>query len=87
MSPASFSEWMAFYAIDPWGDQRADMRIAKLQALYVNSHLPRGKEPVKLIDFMLYAEKPAPLNEQQSQSVIRNALRGAAPRAPKKRQK
>ncbi len=47
---------MAFYRVDPWGDQRADLRIAKLVQLIAAAF--GDKQPVE--KFMLYPEQTAP---------------------------
>lgn len=73
-----FIEWMAFYELDPWGDQRADLRMAEMLALTVNMNLRKGKKPATIQDFMHYAEKPDPKPMSQAESVayIQRALRG-----------
>jgi hypothetical protein len=51
------SEWMAFYSLDPWGDQRADLRHGISCALFASAHTEKGKPSPKPCDFMPFAEK------------------------------
>lgn len=45
-----FHEWMAFYAIDPWDEQRADLRAGVIASVIANVNSKRAK--FKPSDFM-----------------------------------
>ena len=45
---------MAFYGLDPWGDQRADMRMARLAWAML---APHTKTPVDQNDFLLFPDE------------------------------
>jgi hypothetical protein len=60
---------MAYYRVEPFGEDRADMRIAQLCLLAASALGTKGKKPT-LTDFMLFAEKPAA--EPQSVEVQQN---------------
>lgn len=51
---------MAYYAIDPWDEQRADLRNAMSLAVAVNTNRDPQKEPAQISDFMPYANPIAP---------------------------
>jgi hypothetical protein len=53
MSAAEYREWIAFYSIDPWGDQRADMRMARLAKTLL---LPHTKSEIDPNDFLLFPD-------------------------------
>lgn len=55
-----FAEWLAFWRIDPWGPQRADLRIATLAALVANAFRGGRGRPVLPAAFMPFTDKPAP---------------------------
>ena len=60
MSAYEFSLWAALYAVDPWGEERADYRAGLTISQLVNisgKYIPRGKE-VKPSDFMPFQKKP-----------------------------
>lgn len=47
------AEWAAFYSLDPWGEQRADMRLARLVWATL---APHAKTPIDENDHMLFPE-------------------------------
>lgn len=55
MSSEQFTEWQAFWLVEPWGEYREDWRMANLLAFIANSL--RGKEQ-------------APMNPQQFLSML-----------------
>ena len=85
MTVRELGEWLAYYAVDPWGEQRADLRNGILAAQVANA---LGAEPrATPADFMLYREPrevsppPADINAQ-----VRTALLNATQRGFIKRQ-
>lgn len=80
MGHGEYMEWMAFYAIDPWGEQRADMRMAKMtQATYTGPL----KRPPDLSDLMLYPDGGRPeedATEQTPEQIAAILSRMAGPR-------
>jgi len=53
LSAHEFAEWMAYSQIEPWGEERADMRAALICKILADFNTPKGKQPMKLSDFML----------------------------------
>ena len=53
-----FLEWQAYSAIEPFGEWRADLRIAQLDALFANANRGKGTPPRKITDFLFDFEKP-----------------------------
>ncbi len=63
MSSAEFAEWMAYYAIEPFGEERADLRMGILASLIanVNRDSKKQREPFAPADFMpKFDEAPQP---------------------------
>jgi len=54
MSSKELSEWIAFNAISPIGDDRADLRAGIVASVVANCHRTKG-QPFKPIDFMPFA--------------------------------
>ncbi len=54
MSSAEFAEWMAYYAIEPFGEERADLRMGVLASLIanINRDPKKQREPFTPSDFM-----------------------------------
>lgn len=62
MSSREFSEWMAFYEIEPFGEERADLRQALTTSAVHNSIQAQTKRPkwTKPEDFMPFSDKAQP---------------------------
>ena len=59
MPAREFSEWEASYALEPWGDERADWRSARQTADLLNGSPWRAKaRPVQVRDVLLKFERP-----------------------------
>lgn len=54
MSSSEFTEWRAFYELEPFGDWRADLRVARLTQITaeVNRDSKKRPEPYEVRDFM-----------------------------------
>jgi len=57
MPVSVFMDWLAFAASQPFGDERADLRMGISTAAIVNSWLDRKKRPYKPSDFMPFTKK------------------------------
>jgi hypothetical protein len=49
---AEFSRWQAYYKVEPFGEERADMRSAVIASTLANIHRGKGKA-YTLNDFMI----------------------------------
>jgi hypothetical protein len=71
LSSAELSAWMAYYQIDPWGEQRADLRNAIGVQILAETHRDKSRgQPFTLADFM-----PYPPQKARRQSTTKEALR------------
>ncbi len=54
MSSREFAEWMAFYQVEPWGEERADLRSGIVASTVANAHRDpkKRKRPFKPEDFI-----------------------------------
>ena len=57
MSAREFTEHWAEYLVDPWGEQRADLRSGIVAALIFNSHRGNDQSSKSAADFMLYRKQ------------------------------
>jgi hypothetical protein len=48
-----FALWRAYFEIDPWGEERADLRAGFTSAILVNAHSKKGSRRAKPTDFLL----------------------------------
>lgn len=70
-------EWAAFYSLDPWGDQRADMRMA--QTIWAILQ-PQSKAKVDPNDFLLFPDDahdlPEDVDSQERQWMMKLSRSG-----------
>lgn len=52
MSSAEFTEWMAFYQLEPFGEERADLRSAIVATTVANAHRGKHQRPYRVEEFM-----------------------------------
>lgn len=70
-----FSEWQAFYGIEPWGEERADLRMGIMASVIANAHRdPKKSRPFKPRDFMPNFDPP----KQQDVRTMEARLRAYA---------
>lgn len=77
-----FTEWMAYDNIDPFGDQRADLRAGIVAATVANFSMSPAQPPLTAADFMPFSKpleeiKPVLLADVEAQSrLLKDALFG-----------
>lgn len=56
MSAWELDQWFVAYTIEPWGDRRADLRMAVQTAALVNIQIPKDQasKAVKPSDYLLF---------------------------------
>lgn len=66
MPSHKFAEWLAYERLEPFGEERADLRAAIIASSIVNVFAAKGRT-VKLKDFMIDwdAEPEAEMTDQQ----------------------
>lgn len=71
MSSAELSLYMAYYRVDPWGEERADLRNAMGMSQTANLHRDTKKrpEPFGIDDFMPFRKKPEPDADELREKV------------------
>lgn len=67
MSSIEFTYWQAFNRIDPFGEDRADLRTGIVAATVANCHRSRDSDPFAAKDFMWQYSPPA---EKQGNAVV-----------------
>ena len=56
ITSAQFAEWLAYSRIEPWGEERDDLRTGILASMIANMFRDKGKKPAKPSDFILNFE-------------------------------
>ena len=72
ISSRQFAEWMAYSRLEPWGEDRDDLRMGIVASVIANSNRGKGKKPYKPQDFMPDFE---PEDEAAAIARIRENLR------------
>lgn len=80
MPAAELDTWRAFYHLDPWGEQRADLRNALVATILANANRRKGAPAFKLRDFMLYAEEEHRQTPEEIKAAFMAAFRAVGRR-------
>ena len=91
ISSAEFTEWLAYYQLEPFGEQLADLRHGTACALLanINRDAAARPDPYQADDFIHWTKQPEAAEETiemhdpvAHSNLIRAALFGIAPKAP-----
>ena len=74
MSSAQFAEWMAYSRLEPWGEQRADLRAGIVASTMANVNRGKSRKPYKPHEFMPDFE---PVSEEEQVARMRARARAA----------
>ena len=69
MTAQQFTEWIAYYQLEPFGTLMYDVEWATWKALYANAHMKKGKSTIKTKKFLLYGEKERDASELYENST------------------
>jgi hypothetical protein len=72
-----FAAWMAYYEVEPWGEDRADLRMGILASATVAPHCRRGQAP-KPASFLPKFGPRKPQSEELMKAEFRRAMAGFA---------
>ena len=62
-----FAEWMAFSRLEPWGEDRDDLRMGIIASTIANVYRGKGKKPFKPTDFIPNFE---PVSEEERVAAL-----------------
>uniref|UniRef100_A0A6M3LDF0 Minor tail T domain-containing protein n=1 Tax=viral metagenome TaxID=1070528 RepID=A0A6M3LDF0_9ZZZZ len=71
-----WSEWLAYWSVEPWGEERADFRSGMLAAALSNRWRGKGERAAKPQDFMPFTDEPEQTPEyirQRMTDILNNA--------------
>jgi len=58
ISSAEFGEWIAYQALEPFGDRVADIRMGTIASVIANTNRGKDTPPFKPLDFVPWAAGP-----------------------------
>jgi hypothetical protein len=70
MSSLELSEWQAFYNLEPWGDERADLRSGLAASALCNLWTAKGSHRYKASDFLMNFEETEPQTPDQMKAML-----------------
>ncbi len=69
ISAKEYTEQCALYRIDPWGEERADWRIAQLCAMVATS-FSDGRKRFCAADFMFDGHRAKPMTDEEMRAAM-----------------
>ena len=84
LDSSEITEWIAYDQLEPFGEQREDLRVGQICSTVANHSFSPPKKPHRPSDYMLFSperqDKPVLLQDPKAQSdLIRQALFGVKP--------
>lgn len=73
MSAKELNEWMAYWALEPWGEVQADYRAGVVASMVLNSQGAKNKgKPFEPSDFfLLYGDKPRAQGPKEQMAIFK----------------
>lgn len=68
-----YNEWLAYYEVEPFGEERADLRSAIIASTMANMWRGKKSRRFKIQQFMPNFEKPKPLDGELLLQKLRAA--------------
>lgn len=72
MTSVQFAEWMAYSKLEPWGEERDDLRMGIIASTIANVNRGKGQKAFKPDDFMPQFEPET--EEQAAERLIAKAM-------------
>jgi hypothetical protein len=70
MSEAEFQDWLTFSAIEPFGEERADLQAAIIACTIANAFRGKKQKPFKPADFMPKFDPPQPQSTEEMKMAL-----------------
>jgi hypothetical protein len=58
LTSRELTDWLAYWSLEPWGEERADFRSGILAAAMSNRWRGKGEKAAKPQDFMPFTDEP-----------------------------
>lgn len=73
MSAKELNEWMAYWALEPWGEVQADYRSGIVASMILNAQGAKNKgKPFEPSDFFqLYGDKPKVQSPKEQMAIFK----------------
>ena len=75
MSSRTLTEWMAYYNIEPFGDELLDVHMANVTAILANQNRKKNQKAMKPGDFRLWKQVKEAFNPNEFYENLKGFLR------------
>jgi hypothetical protein len=65
---------MAFYSLEPWGEQRGDLRTGILASVVANMFRKKGRRALQPRDFMPKFDKPRKMSPDEVSNKLKSIV-------------
>jgi hypothetical protein len=77
MSSRTLTEWMAYYSIEPWGDELVDMHLANVTSILANQNRAKNSKAMKPDDFRLWKKVKKAFDPHEFYESLKGMFRGS----------
>ena len=70
ISSAELSEWMMYYRMEPFGQERDNLHAGIIASVFANANRKKGKKAFEIKDFMLQFTRKEKKTDQQLLSKV-----------------
>ena len=74
MPARTFNEWMCYYSLEPFGEERADVRNGMLCTLVGNIFRKRGQRGLRPQDFVLGDKEPERQSGKEMEAIAKQFM-------------
>lgn len=75
ISAREFAEWKAYLQIEPFGEDRDDIRSAIIACVIANCNREKGKPPFKISDFVPKFKNGQPMDDEEMKLELMKLMR------------
>ena len=75
MSSQTFTEWMVYYKLEPFGDELMDVHFARLNTTMIDINKKKGSKPTDLNKFRLWKQVKEKFDPQRFYDNLKGMLR------------
>jgi hypothetical protein len=75
MPSHAFTEWMAYYSIEPFGDEVTDIHLARMTAILFNQSRGKAQKAMKPEEFRLWKQVKEKFDAGEFFEKMKDALR------------
>ncbi|QTD91758.1 phage tail assembly protein T [Burkholderia anthina] len=77
---SEFTDWIAFYRLEPWGSEIDDLRAGSIVSMIanVNRDVKKRPEPFGLLEFIPWADRRSAENDSSEEILLEDPREQAA---------